>query len=389
MSHNDFDLDRPLNDNLETPFLTMCITELDVGGAEKAFVRVAAGLQSLGWRIRVISLRDAGPLAEPLRAAGISVTALQCGGFSDIRCYVRLKRELRRELPDVLLCFLHQANIYGRLAARASQVPKMVSGIRVADRRRTVALTDRMTRCCSDHYIAVSQHVAELHANLCGIPLDRMTSIPNGVDLPAQDSLSGADGDSDAIADANHRILFVGRLCQQKNPELLLSAWRRLPESLRQTAELWLVGDGPLRESVQRMAAQDAFADRIRLTGPRDDIPELMQSASLLVLPSRWEGMPNVVLEAMAASLPVVATNVDGTQELLKDGESGWLVGTEDAEALASAIVAALSQPDERRRRARNARDVAATRFTWSGVVQQYDAVLRAIVGGAKTGLAR
>ena len=109
--------------------VTFCITELDPGGAERALVRIAVGLRELGWEVNVVSLRDAGSLASPLRAADIPVRALECGGFLDIRAVLRLRQVLKEQQTRLLVCFLHQANIVGRIAGRLAGVPVVVSGI--------------------------------------------------------------------------------------------------------------------------------------------------------------------------------------------------------------------------------------------------------------------
>ncbi len=354
----------------QKPSVTFCITELDVGGAEKALVRVVIGLQSRGWRVRVISLRDAGEMSAELSAADVLVTALHCGGFADLRNYFRLRKELREHPTDLLMCFLHQANFYGRLAARFSGGPIPLSGVRVADRRKSVILTDRWTRCCVAKYIAVSQHVADTHAELCRIDAEKMLVIPNGVDLPNPAVLPTSN------PGAGNVLLSVGRLRPQKDPMCLLDAFSRLPEPLRSQTTLNFVGEGPLREPLSREIQQRGLDKQVNLPGHSDDVPELMRQATLLVLSSRWEGMPNVVLEAMANGLPVVATDVDGVRELVTPGRTGWLAPAQDPSSLAEAIAEALAGPERRAEIAKSAQTLVAESFTWESVLQQYEDVL-------------
>lgn len=354
--------------------VTFCITELDIGGAEKAMVRIALGLQRAGWIVRVISLRDLGPLAAELQHAGIVVSALNCGGFADVRTFFRLRRELKANPADLLMCFLHQANIYGRLAARFSGGPIVVSGIRVADRRKWVVLTDRITRRCSAHYIAVSRGVAEIHADLCGIPAAKICSIPNGVELPDLKQLTGTE------ARRENALLVVGRLTQQKDPLCVLEAFCQLPDGLRSGTTLTFVGDGPLRSDLAAKIQQRSLETQVQLLGHRDDVPELMRQSTLLVLSSLWEGMPNVVLEAMANGLPVVASSVDGVRELIEHEVSGWLVPSADSSALAITLASALSDSEQRKSIANSAQVHVSESFTWSAVVDEYDRVLRSLL---------
>ncbi|MEZ6125062.1 MAG: glycosyltransferase [Planctomycetaceae bacterium] len=334
--------------------LSMCITELDVGGAERAFVRVARGLQELGWNVRAISLRDAGPLAGDLTASEIPVTALNCGGMADLRCLWRLTGELRRHRPNILLSFLHQANLYGRLAAAAAGVPISVSGIRVADRRRSVVLPDRWTHKLVSHYVAVSQAVGQTHAQLCRIPPERMTAIPNGIDVAADRPMIEFQQRPESV------LLFVGRLTQQKDPGCLLTAVQLLSSDVKRRVSVRIVGEGELRPELQRgiqeLAKSDPeLAGRIQLAGRSDDVTRVMNEATLLVLPSRWEGLPNVVLEAMVSGLPVVASDVDGVRELIQHENTGWLFPSGNPQALADQLSAALQSAEARKSVSTNA----------------------------------
>lgn len=354
--------------------VTFCITELDVGGAEKALVRIALGLKSLGWIVSVISLRDAGPLASRLKSGGIPVTALNCRGFWDIRAIWRLQSALQKDMPDCLVTFLHHANIAGRIAGRLARVKRIVCGVRVADRRWWVVWTDRMTRRFVSEYVAVSQQVAEVHCRLCRIPREMMTAICNGVDMPLTRESPG-----EALVahhDSPFRLLFVGRLATQKAPSAVVKAFSLLPGEIQSRSILTLAGDGPMKAQIQAEIRDLNLVDRIQVLGYRDDVPDLMRNADLLVLPSLWEGLPNVVLEAMAAGLPVVACDVDGVREIISHGETGWCVPVGDHGALAEAISAALEAPETRRRIAAAAQDVVNQKFTWDAAIQSYAKLL-------------
>ena len=366
-----------MTENTTSPSVTFCITELDVGGAEKAMVRIAIGLQEAGWRVRVISLRDAGVMTEPLRAAGIPVSALGCGGFADLRALWRLARELKRNPTDLVQCFLHQANIYGRLAVRFCGQPKrlrpvVVSGIRVADRRFWVILTDRLTRFCTDHYVAVSKHVAATHAELCRLKDDAISFIPNGVEIPSE-PVHAADT-------AFPKLLFVGRLTKQKAPLDLLEAFHLLPDDVQRRCLLNFVGDGPLAFSLRTAIDRLQLNDRVHVVGHSDEVPALMRDSTVLVLPSRWEGMPNVILEAMAIGLPVLATSIDGTQDVMDDGVTGWLVPPSNPKALSQRIATVLNDPASRSAIAQAAQVHVAQHFSWQSAIGRYDQLLRELV---------
>ena len=352
-----------------------CITELDIGGAEKAFVRILLGLQTKGWTVQAVSLRDAGPLSDKLTQAGIVVDALGCGGIADFRAFWRLGRLVQSSNPDVVLSFLHQANFYSRLAARSCPNAAVVSGIRVADRRKSIILPDYWTSGRVDQYVGVSKEVMRQHQEWCGLAAERCSWIGNGVDL--SESI-------DQVSRAEDELLFVGRLTAQKSPETLLYALsivRRQGILLR----LKMVGSGPLLTDLQRQSKQLGLEDVVEFLGQRADVPMLMQKATALVLPSKWEGMPNVVLEAMANGLPVIASDVDGIRDVIVDGETGLLVAPADSDLLATAIIRMVSQNSIRLNFAKNATAEVGANYSWDAVITQYDELLHRLVAARRS----
>ncbi|MFQ5668043.1 MAG: glycosyltransferase, partial [Candidatus Binatia bacterium] len=145
-----------------------------------------------------------------------------------------------------------------------------------------------------------------------------------------------------------------------KNPGLFVAAAAALRQRLRNVRFL-LIGDGPLRARVAAQAAAAGLRDCCVFTGERDDVPELLRQADLFWLTSDWEGLPNVVLEAMASGLPVVATDVGGARELVRPGQDGFLIARGDCDALVVHSVALLTNVEQRRRFGRAARDRALT----------------------------
>lgn len=367
--------------------LTMAITELDVGGAERAFVRIAIGLKSLGWSVRVISLRNAGPLAESLLQAGISVEALECGGAADVRAIHRMKLALLQHPPAVLLTFLHQANIVGRLAAKRAGVKTVVCGVRVADRRWSARIPEWLTKRHVTHYVAVSRSVAQIHEELCGIAPERVQTIYNGVDLKNMDAAVAVSRSELQCNDDDQVILSVGRLSPQKAPLNVVEAFdelRRLDPVGHAHRKLVFVGDGPLQPVVEKLIRKKRLEDHVRLLGWRSDVASIMKAATVLVLASKWEGLPNVILESQAAGLPVVASAVDGCLEVIEDGQTGRLFPPGDTQRLAQILQELLGskngsvdpQRATQARLATNARSFAA-RFSWEKCVAEYDTLLR------------
>jgi glycosyltransferase involved in cell wall biosynthesis len=226
-----------------------------------------------------------------------------------------------------------------------------------------------MGRCIvrrSDHVIAVSNAVAE-HARRMGGHSTRVTVIPNGVDT----SLFYPKPDRRSIGPT---VIFVGRLVTNKGPETLI---RAAPTVLacHPQARFVLVGDGPLRARLQKQVHQLGIEHAVQFLGTRHDVPQLMREAALFVRPSSLEGMPLTVLEAMASALPVVATPVGGTPQVLQDGVNGLLVPVDDSTELANAIVKLLDDRSLAEDMGRRGRELVENSYTWDTVVERTESL--------------
>ena len=359
--------------------LTMAITELDIGGAEQAFVRIATGLKSLGWEVSAISLRDAGPLCKPLLDAGIPVKVLDAGGFLDARAIWRMKSALKAQRPDVLLTFLHQANIVGRIAGRWAGVPRIISGVRVADRRWSVSWPERLTRHLTDHYVAVSQSVASVHRQLCGIAADRMSTIPNGVDYESIQQFAPLDRSVLNYNTTDRILLCAGRLSEQKAPLDVLTAFERTvsTDPVRYASlKLLFVGDGPLRATLEKRVVASRCRSAVQIAGWRSDVLNIMKSSDALILASRWEGLPNVILEAQAAGLPVVASDIDGCRELVDDNVTGRIFRSGDSGNLAQVVIEVLENPVKTKALASAAALNVAMEYSWATCISRFHQLL-------------
>lgn len=364
--------------------ISFLITELDHGGAERALVRIVTGLDRNLWEPHVISLSDRGPLTEPLEAAGISVTALGAGRVrSPIgiwRATVGLTRFLKKQQPAVLQTFLFHANIAGRIAARRAGVPVVVSGIRVAEKRGQWRLNvDRWTEGFVDRHVCVSQSVADFSIEQSGLSASKVVVIPNGVDFEKFATTEPADLSPFGIPEDATTILSVGRLDEQKNPLGLLKGFARIAEA-RPKAHLLYVGHGPEEAALRAAMAESKLHSRVHIAGWQADVPGLMRASDLFVLASRWEGMPNVLLEAGAAGVPIISTRVEGAAEIITSSESGVLVGISQPEELASAMDDCLENSQEARDRAVRLQSVIVEQFTWETVAGSYSCLYESLL---------
>lgn len=207
-----------------------------------------------------------------------------------------------------------------------------------------------------------------------GIPSHRVHVIPSGF---APDLFAAPRPDPFPEL-ARPRIAYVGRLAAQKGVTTLLDAFARLPESTG--ARLLVVGDGPLRPELEQRA--EPLGDRVRFTGflPHDRIPAVLQHADVLMLPSVYEELGSVLVEAMAAGLPIVASRVGGIPDLVRDDENGLLAPPGDAAAFAAAVTRVLSEPDTATRLGEAARDTARD-YTWPALAFRVAEVYRQVTG--------
>lgn len=169
------------------------------------------------------------------------------------------------------------------------------------------------------------------------------------------------------------RILFVSRLIRRKGLQYLIAAIPEIAKQVHSPFVIKIVGDGPDKEEFLQQVHNQGIEEYVRFYGYVDhaNLPQSYLDADIFVLPSLAEGMPNVVLEAMGSGLPVVATRVPGSEELVQDGDNGFLVDAKDAENLANALIALIDHPELRERMGRKAKDMAG-QYTWEMVTEQY-----------------
>ncbi len=331
--------------------IALCITELNAGGAERCLTELAVRIDRHRFDPVVYCLsprpaKEEASCLPKLRAAGVEVHFLDGRSVWQFPVVARrLRRLFAAHKPQVAQTFLFHANIVGRIAAKRAGVGAVVAGIRVAEHGvRWHLWLDRMTQSLVDRYVCVGRSVADFSAARAGLPPEKLVVIPNGIDLEKYPARQPADLREFGVAAGRRAVVFVGRLETQKGVKWLIEtapSWLdRLPD-----CELLLVGDGPLRTALETSAKTAGIADRIHFAGWRPDVPAILAAAELLVLPSAWEGMPNVVLEAMASRKPVVATDVEGVGELLDSGAEEQTVRYGDSQVLAEKIFRLMNDP--------------------------------------------
>ena len=315
---------------------------LNVGGAEELILGASSALPSVGIESGVVALTRRGPIADEIEAAGVPVHLVPGEpGPRDPAAFVRLVRLLQRERPDVVHTFLIVAGIYGRLAAFAAGVPLVLAAEQnvYARKPRRHALMERALAARSYRVVACCEVVARHYQQQVGVPRSKIAVIYNAVRFGRRPQPTDAETARFALKLPPEALVLgtLGRLTEQKGQRTLLRAVAALARDVPEVV-LLLAGAGPLREELEAEAARLGLADRVRFLGIRRDRATLYAAMDVFVLPSRWEGLSLALVEAMGAGRAVVAADVGGNPEVVRDGRTGLLVPPGDADALAAAL---------------------------------------------------
>lgn len=327
------------------PRVCLLISNLARAGAETQLVELALGLKRRRYSVEVVLLRARNDFALSLAEAGVPVTALCRARWWDVAVLWRLYRHLRTTRPDVLHSFMFLANLAGVTAGRLAGVPGVIVSQRCsyeATLGRVLRLLARWSHRRADRLI-VNSEAARREEVEAGFPPERLDYVPNGTRLAAPPAL-----ERDALElPGGPLVVSVGQLEAVKGHLHLIEAWAAVRAAVPD-ATLILLGNGSLRAELEECARRKGVATSVRFLGFREPALPYLLACDLLVQSSVTEGMPNAVLEAMAARRPVVATRVGGVPEVVSDGETGVLVPPADPQALARAIVGLLADPDRR-----------------------------------------
>ena len=375
-----------MSTNSDSIRLALCITDLDVGGAERHLVELVRRLDRTRFDPVVYCLaerpyRHGGTLARELDDAGIKAHYL---GARSVLQFAHVLRQLtsllREQQPHVVQSFLLHANVVAALAGRRAGVRKIVTGIRVAERRKGWHL--RLARWADqyvDRHVCVSQSVAEYSRVVARLPEEKLLVIPNGVDVDRFAMAAPCSLDTLGISTGRRVFTFIGRLDDQKGVDWLLELcpviFKHAPDH-----DLLVVGEGADRARLESLSDRAGIASRVRFVGWRAEIPSILAASDLLVLPSRWEGMPNVVLEAMAARRPVVATDVEGVRDLLGPQAELQIVGKDDAQLFVQRVVSLLCDKPHSDALGRGNQARARQFFSLEAMVEKYAKLYESLV---------
>ena len=367
---------------MEYPKVLYLVDQLGRGGAAQVVMHAALSLDRYSPIVCTTRAVPADGRDELLRSAGITLIQLNRRsrlGFLEWR-------KLWQVLPSVSILHSHESgsNFWGRVWGQLFRVPVIITQDHTAadEKGPIVHLADRILSRLSDLIITVSDFDRDLSIRHERLPPEKVVTVYNGIDptrfdlaltQPQARVRAGLPSDDLVIA-------VIARLVEQKSHNVLFEALQLLPDDMKAGIQCLVIGSGPLEHDLKAAAHAQGLGDRVSFLGERSDIPTILRAIDLLVLPSRWECLPMIILEALAAGAPIVSTSVGGVPEVL--GQLDWpLVEAGDPFALAEAITRVVHMSEEERsKNVREGRNLIEQRFGREKAVLQiqelYDSLL-------------
>lgn len=370
----------------QAPLIVHIIYRLSIGGLENGLVNLINHLPQERFRHAIICLTDSTDFRNRLQRDDVAIYEVHKRAGQDWSSFVKVYRLLKQLKPAIV----HSRNLAAieyQLCAFWAGVPYRVHGEHgwdVSDPEGNNVKYQWLRRLLSvliHRFIPLSRHLQDYLEQKVGIPRRKITRICNGVDTKIFHPRWGDRvlplGCSIAL---NDQIVIgtVGRMHGVKDQLTLVKAYIEAGKQhprFYQITRLMLIGDGPLREEAIRLLRANNLSEQVWLPGERNDIPDILRSFDIFVLPSKAEGISNTILEAMATGLPVIATRVGGNPELVVDGQTGWLVEKEDVQAMTEAMLRLVFDEEMRQRFAAASYQRALHEFSIDSMVARYQQV--------------
>jgi glycosyltransferase involved in cell wall biosynthesis len=365
------------------PRLLQIVGSSKFGGDSVLILELARAAEANGYEVDILATDPR--FQELIRAQGVGLVDLDVirrdiRPIWDLRGLVRLARFLRASSYSLVHTHTSKPGIVGRLAATMSDVPARIHTVHLFPFHeesgpwptRTYVAAERLAARWCDRIITVSEFHRDW-ASLLGIGKPgQVKAIPNGVPTERVDSRrSREEVRAELGVQRDFVVLSNGRLAEQKGLEYLVRAAPLLVKATPPITIL-LAGEGPLRQSLSALAKQLGVTDRVKFTGFRSDVGDLLAAADLVALPSLWEGLSISLLEAMAAGKAIVTTSIGSNREVTRDGAAAVLIQPKDPPALATAIRSLANDSERRKSLGRRAREEQQARYTLDRMLDAY-----------------
>lgn len=343
------------------------ITTSKIAGAEKQLFELVNRLDKNKYDIFVCTImgEEKGELLKKVRIEGIKCDSLNINSKWHFLKVFKLIFLLKKEKPEILQSFLFFDNLLARVFGKILHIPIIISGQRNVETHRSKLrnFIEKTTISFSDCIVSNSYAGKDILINREGLSEDKIRVIYNGINL---DSVSDIKNNNDCQS-----LGYVGRLEKQKGIVFLLEAMAILNNK---KLKLLIIGDGKEKEVLELKSRELGINDCVEFLGRKENAWNYMKDFGIFILPSLWEGMPNVILEAMSQGKLIIATNVGGVPEIIIDRENGFLIEPGKAKDLAEKIDYVLNLPEEEKRMVReNARKTVEKNFSIDKMVKEYE----------------
>lgn len=355
-------------------------TSPQLGGAEKMLLELATRIDKEKFEIVVCTIKGErdGDLLKLLRKRGIETYSLNADRKWQVHKLLKIRRIIKTFQPDIIQSYLFFDNIVAGIFGKLTRVPLVVFGQRNVETHRSFVrnLLDKFTLPLADFVISNTEAGKEIVVKREKFPADRVYVIANGIDMPEakreKPRLHELVG-RNKLPGQPFVAGFIGFMIEQKGIPYLLEAAEEIARSHPEVVFI-LIGSGPLKGRMKQLSDEINLGGKVIFAGHRGRGSRYMSLFDVFVLPSLWEGMPNVVMEAMAHSVPVVATKVGGVPELVEHGKTGYIVEPGDASALAKAVEkVVLMNPTEREAMGERGFERMKSEFTFDKMVKSYE----------------
>ena len=356
-------------------------TTSQLSGAEKMIYEIAKRINKDKYEVLVCTIKDDSDnqLLSKLREERINTACLELDRKWKVWKIIKLCRMIKDFKPDILQTFLFFDNILARVFGKLMGVPVIISGQRNVDTHRSQIrnFVEKRTLPLVDCIIINSKAGKKILIDREKNPEKKIEVIYNGINIKDFNRVQKpelSDLTEGNVFSSNKFIIgFIGRLAQQKGLDYLLKAAVELKEKLPNIIFI-IIGEGKRKNNLEQLAEELGIRDIMYFTGHKDRGWQYTKLFDLLVLPSLWEGMPNVILEAMAQGVPVLATKVGGIPELIEDGKDGFLIESKNSKTLADKISYVFNLPEEKRIEiGENARKKIKENFSIEKMVQEHE----------------
>jgi len=364
--------------------IIIVISHLGSGGAQRQVLEYLKFADKASYDIKVVNLDlSYDMLSDKIGELGFEITGLHHKGFFSFKTLFRLISIFRKEKPDIVHTYLFTADMYGRLAAKVTGVKIVINSIRNMDKwaeRHHVFVENILAKFTNKITINADKVRAFLHENR-KIDDNKIVRIYNGVELSRFDKLKNPVDIKKALSIPDSALVvgMVSRLSEQKDYETFFKAAERVVDKVKDVYFV-AVGEGPKRQELEKAVRSRKYGEKVIFTGLRRDVPDLINAMDICVLSSHYEGCPNVILEYMAVSKPVVASDVGGCSELVIDGESGFIVPPENSHALGEKIVALVNDNDLRKKMGLAGRKRVEEKFTSKKMAENTEKLYRELL---------